>query len=43
VLLSGKLFSNYQKSIREIKQARLVNIVLDAVMKRTHEMTNYCI
>jgi len=38
VLLFGKLFSNRQKSIREIKQARLVNILLGIAMKRTHAL-----
>jgi len=31
------IFASPLKPIREIKQARLVNIVLDAVKKRTHE------
>ena len=35
MLLSGILFSSCQKSIREVKQARLVNTVLGATM-RTH-------
>jgi len=43
MLLVEMVFDSCQKLIREIKQARLVNIVLDAVRKRTHEMKNHCI
>jgi len=37
VLLFETVFCEHQKQNREIKQATLVNIVLDAVKKRTHE------
>jgi len=37
VLLFEAVFDSCQKFIREIMQARILNIVLDAVMKRTHE------
>jgi len=37
VILFETVFCNYQKLNWEIKQVRLVNIVLDAVKKRTHE------
>jgi len=37
VLLFEAVCDGSQKLTREIKQARRVNIVLDAVMKRTHE------
>jgi len=43
VLLFEAMFGSCQKLIRKIKQARLVNIVLDAAMKRTHELQNGCI
>jgi len=36
VLLFETMFCEYQKLTRDIKQARLVNIVLGAVVKRTH-------
>jgi len=43
VLLFETMFCEYQKLTRDIKQARLVNIVLGAVVKRTHETKNHCI
>jgi len=43
VLLFETVFCEYQKLTREIKQARLVNIVLGAVVKRTHETKKHCI
>ena len=38
MLLFEAVLDSCQKLNREIKQARLVNIVLDAVKKRTHEL-----
>jgi len=37
-VLFETVFCEYQKLYREIKQARLVNIVLDAAKTRTHEL-----
>jgi len=43
MLLLEMVFDSCQKLTREIKQVRLVNIVLDPAMNRTHEPKNCCI